>query len=184
MKNYLYIAFIPFLISPIIAFIPFLISPIATAAEDPINTTVDVNVVNMPPVVLEPVSAHYLESEVFSIKAKPYYNGDEFVVFTGSNFVLQNINFVPLSSPQSGSCRVNIKINDSLVKIMQWQGLDSIIKKKKLNKGAIIAGIWEPPGGIVFTPNDILTVGLVAFASDKEKDAVCAADFVALAQMF
>ena len=158
MKNYL-----PF------AFISFLISPIATAAEDPIYPTVDVNVVKMPSVVLEPVSAHYLQSEVFSIKAKPY-NGDEFVIFKGLDFILKEISFVPV-----GSCRLNFKINGSLVKIMQWH----IVEDEKLNKGAIIAGEWQPPGAIVFTPKDVLTVGLEA----SDKDAVCAADFVALAQM-
>ena len=159
----------------IIVFISFFIAATAFAADEPVNVPIDNQIDNIP------IMANNLRSDVFSLKAEPGNSAEKKIFFYDFPAVLQEISFVPTHSSKSGGgdCRLNIKINDSLVKIMQWQALTSKVKKDKLNTGTIIAGIWEPPGGIVFNPKDILTVEIIAHTSAKE-GSICGADFVVL----
>ncbi len=69
--------------------------------------------------------------------------------------LLHEFTFAPLKS--AGSCQIQIRINELLVKVLEW----------------------EPPVGIVFNPNDYITIRLRSLAD--EGDGVCSAKYVVLA---
>jgi hypothetical protein len=108
---------------------------------------------------------------------------------------LQEFTFAPLQS--AGACQIQIRINDLLAKVLQWQppgaivGIwqppDAIVEQWE-PPGAIV-GIWQPPGGIVqeweppdaidLTPNDYVTIRLQSLA--EEGEGACSAKYVVLA---
>jgi hypothetical protein len=135
----------------------------------------------IPSVAVADVGANDLRSQAFSLAATVGTTDETKYQFNEAEVRVQEISVVPTRSPNGGSCRVNIIINDLLAKIMIWEPPGSIVRNEQggVNGGLIVAGKWEPPGGIVFTPNDVLKVQVSAIDGGKAKGD-CAADFLVL----
>ena len=133
------------------------------------------------PVAVADVGANDLRSKIFSIAAQLGTPSESKFTFSEAQVNVLEVTVIPTRTPKSGSCRVNIIINDLLAKVMIWEPPGGIVGNEYggVDGGLIIAGEWQPPGGIVFTPNDVFKVQVVAIGGSKAKGD-CAADFLVL----
>ena len=141
---------------------------------------VQVEVVNEPLIVEHPVILpSELRSSVQSLSAKAMESAQTNVSFNDLLVELREISWAPTRSTATGSCQILISINNLIAFVGQWQPPGG--KPKELLSAGGIAGIWEPPVGIVFTPNDTVGLEVHSVNADPKDEGVCEADFVVLA---
>jgi hypothetical protein len=134
-----------------------------------------------------PVGAPELRNAYASLTAVSGVPDGFKVNFNDSQVVLRSVTVETTRAPESGGCRVLVRINNQLAKVLKWEPPGGIVEDHpvSLTWNALLdrVGIQEPPGGIVFTPNDGLTISLESLSSDA-KDTACSANVLVLGAVY
>jgi hypothetical protein len=139
-----------------------------------------------------PSTAQDLRSGFASLNAVPGAP-DSFKVnfFNDQQVLLRSITVEPTGVPESGGCRVLVRINNLLSKVLYVQppgaagsseppGQWSTLTWKALLERV---GVDQPLEAIVFTPEDSLLVTLESVSGDA-KDTMCSANVLALGSVY
>jgi hypothetical protein len=135
-----------------------------------------------------PSAAPDLRNGYASLNAVPGVPDGFKVDFTDDAVLLRSVTVQPTGTPEEGSCRVKVLINNLLVKVMIVEPPTTIVGITQppstipaLTWEALLgrAGYVQPPTAIVFTPQDGLTVILENEATDSKAGA-CSANVLVL----
>lgn len=134
-----------------------------------------------------PVSPAALRAAYVSLQAGPDAPDDYELSFT-DDVLVRSFDVLPARTSQAGDCVVHARINELLARIQINEppsaiaGITEPPSAIARLDGVTLAGINQPPTGIVFTPNDRLRVELRSElrSKEKDKDATCAADVLIL----
>ena len=113
------------------------------------------------------------------------------VNFNDPEVWLRTVTVQPTGTPEGGSCRVLVRINNLLAKVLIVQPPDAVNITEPPDASPALTwqvllqrfGSQEPPDALVLTPSDGLTISLES-ASEKDKDGSCSANVLVLGTVY
>ena len=137
-------------------------------------------------------TAPELRNAYASLTAQPGIPDAFKVNFNDAQVWLRSITVQPTAVPEGGSCRVLVRINNLLAKVLHVEPPSTIVgiiqppsASPALTWQVLLQrfGKTEPPSALVLTPNDGLTISLES-ESESDKDGACSANVLVLGSVY